>query len=716
MTDQQTLESYVNFLIKSHIIDNNQDSDTLTKFLHLFDQFNDQLDQDNENCNVTQSMQDEEDSQIMFETRAIFTLADFLKSLTANEYYDIAQKIYNQWQIQEGKKHFDSLTKVVKLREKILLNERQNAFMKWKQVNEFSNLLEDNEKMREYIFRLTRENETLLHEKQILELQTKKRNQLSLNQIQPLRSAHPNRNSSENSRGRSSSRRATPLGMSGIVQNNNQELPVYQRLHKEAQQKQQKMIVNDVIRQHDELRDCTFQPLLSGTMPSQGNTPVASSARRPQIQREDPFLFERLSKSNKKFNPELMQLQKENEEMKDCTFKPETNNKSKVIAERNLQDYQDKEQFFERLYKDAEAKDKFMKGLQTIKDHAEVNQCTFQPEINRGRNDSLIHSGRKSQTEYHHNNEDTFSRLHQEHEHKQRQLVKIENEYDQKFKEEHPFQPTRITKDKDERLFGNRNETSQHRSSRLYQEWKAREKKIQDKRNELIKEEQKLCQLTLQTNKRGKKLSIGDSINSGSPNHDSSIINTHNSQTSYMTQNTHDRLYTQGKEKTKKQDELRDKVYKEQGYSFAPQTNNMPKYQFDNNVFDRNREFMQRKDSHIKEMQQQNSCDFKPQRVTTKSKLAKCYERVEVTNENVGEKLYSQQHAIEQRKEKQRQEYSIDKNCTFKPQLAKKTEKILKESSQQRTINGSTLSRSQASLPSQNTFHERQPFGNKINQ
>ena len=33
----------------------------------------------------------------MFETKAIFTLADFLKSLTANEYYDIASKLYNDW-------------------------------------------------------------------------------------------------------------------------------------------------------------------------------------------------------------------------------------------------------------------------------------------------------------------------------------------------------------------------------------------------------------------------------------------------------------------------------------------------------------------------------------------------------------------------------------------------------------------------------------------
>ena len=39
----------------------------------------------------------EEFTQNPFETRAIFTLADFLKSLGPNEYYDIAQKLYNEW-------------------------------------------------------------------------------------------------------------------------------------------------------------------------------------------------------------------------------------------------------------------------------------------------------------------------------------------------------------------------------------------------------------------------------------------------------------------------------------------------------------------------------------------------------------------------------------------------------------------------------------------
>lgn len=32
-----------------------------------------------------------------FETKAIFTLADFLKQLHANEYYDIAQRFYSDW-------------------------------------------------------------------------------------------------------------------------------------------------------------------------------------------------------------------------------------------------------------------------------------------------------------------------------------------------------------------------------------------------------------------------------------------------------------------------------------------------------------------------------------------------------------------------------------------------------------------------------------------
>jgi hypothetical protein len=86
-------------------------------------------------------------------------------------------------------------------------------------------------------------------------------------------------------------------------------------------------------------------------------------------------LFERLSKSTKKFNPEAIQMQKEIEEMKDCTFKPETNEKSKYMVAQ--QDYMDREQFYERLYREGETKEKYKKSLQMLKEHAETNGCTF---------------------------------------------------------------------------------------------------------------------------------------------------------------------------------------------------------------------------------------------------------------------------------------------------------------------------------------------------
>jgi hypothetical protein len=73
-------------------------------------------------------------------------------------------------------------------------------------------------------------------------------------------------------------------------------------------------------------------------------------------------LFERLSKSTRKFNPELLQIQKENDELRECTFKPETNKKSTDIAH-NQAEYTDKDKFYERLYKEGEAKDQYMRSL-----------------------------------------------------------------------------------------------------------------------------------------------------------------------------------------------------------------------------------------------------------------------------------------------------------------------------------------------------------------
>lgn len=41
-----------------------------------------------------------------------------------------------------------------------------------------------------------------------------------------------------------------------------ESVPVYERLHKEAERKTQKQVINDVIKQQEELKSCTFHPNL----------------------------------------------------------------------------------------------------------------------------------------------------------------------------------------------------------------------------------------------------------------------------------------------------------------------------------------------------------------------------------------------------------------------------------------------------------------------
>jgi hypothetical protein len=104
-----------------------------------------------------------------------------------------------------------------------------------------------------------------------------------------------------------------------------------------------------------------------------------------------------------------------------------------------------------------------------------LRECTFHPErITASR------SGSPKKEDI----DGTFSRLHQYHETQQRNKIRQETLYDQQFKENHPFQPNRITKNK-ERTTSKTRETSKQRADRMYQEWKQREEKIEKKRREI---------------------------------------------------------------------------------------------------------------------------------------------------------------------------------------------------------------------------------------
>ena len=185
--------------------------------------------------------------------------------------------------------------------------------------------------------------------------------------------------------------------------------------------------------------------------------------------------------------------------MKHCTFRPETNLKSQVLVERQNLNYNSKEQLCQRLYKHAQTKDKYLQNLKALKEHVELKDCTFKPELyqsqtNNGNNRSeqVTSRGMKEDQEV------AFDRLHHQHEVIQRNRVKKENMSDQQFKENHPFHPNRVTKQKDSRFHQSKTrENSKQRADRMYHEWKDREERIAHKKKELLEEEEKLKKMTM---------------------------------------------------------------------------------------------------------------------------------------------------------------------------------------------------------------------------
>ena len=94
-------------------MDNDDDStETIHKFLSQYEQFE-------EDESLADELIDGSDKN-SFDTRAIFTIADFLKGLSPNEYYDIAQKLFTSWEneCQKTESMEAKLTKLARIGEK----------------------------------------------------------------------------------------------------------------------------------------------------------------------------------------------------------------------------------------------------------------------------------------------------------------------------------------------------------------------------------------------------------------------------------------------------------------------------------------------------------------------------------------------------------------------------------------------------------------------
>ena len=86
--------------------------------------------------------------------------------------------------------------------------------------------------------------------------------------------------------------------------------------------------------------------------------------------------------------------------------------------------YNDKEQLCERLYKHAETKSKYFESLKALKDHVELRDCTFKPELVTAAS-SLTREGSKTMRA------EPYQRLHHQHEENQRKRLKKENAVNQ---------------------------------------------------------------------------------------------------------------------------------------------------------------------------------------------------------------------------------------------------------------------------------------------
>ena len=55
MADSQRIESFITFLIEHNIVDNSPEAETLSKFLQVFETFEDQVDNDSMNQSSLQN-------------------------------------------------------------------------------------------------------------------------------------------------------------------------------------------------------------------------------------------------------------------------------------------------------------------------------------------------------------------------------------------------------------------------------------------------------------------------------------------------------------------------------------------------------------------------------------------------------------------------------------------------------------------------------------
>ena len=106
-----------------------------------FEQLFDELESESEPLSPKQSQ-----SELDFETRSIYALADLFKSLSTNEHYDLAQRLYARWLQEEEDAYERKMRALVNTYANLLRQEKRQFFSTWQTVTRVSGLLAEKER------------------------------------------------------------------------------------------------------------------------------------------------------------------------------------------------------------------------------------------------------------------------------------------------------------------------------------------------------------------------------------------------------------------------------------------------------------------------------------------------------------------------------------------------------------------------------------------
>lgn len=244
---------------------------------------------------------------------------------------------------------------------------------------------------------------------------------------------------------------------------NEQNTSIFDKLHEDARYKQETQQQNEMIKQSQELKHCTFRPKVCSVT---------------NIQEKD--VYSRLAESDRSRKLQIYEAQKELNDTKNCTFQPEIQGKKSPLA-CNRSVGSDQEPAHVRLHRQAEIKDHARQNREITKKEKELDECTFAPLINT------------SQMKERSRSKGRIEELYQDYDRKSRALAKktIQKEETESLK--CTFKPKIISK---------RNQSiesvSEHDDipvyEKLYNKNEQRKRLLEQKKQELLEEEKKMRQ------------------------------------------------------------------------------------------------------------------------------------------------------------------------------------------------------------------------------